>query len=64
MPGDIHHTVAHDGAAQDTHRSYTHDPLERSGPGADGRPQEIHGIVADTHHQIENRQQKEEEDNA
>ena len=64
VPGDIHHTVAHDGAAQDTHRSYTHDPLERSGPGADGRPQEIHGIVADTHHQIENRQQKEEEDNA
>ena len=31
-------------------------------PTAD--PQEIHGIVADTHHQIENRQQKEEEDNA
>ena len=26
--------------------------------------EEIHGIVADTHHQIENRQQKEEEDNA
>ena len=64
MAGDIHHAVAHGGAYEDSDRGYDEDALERSGFGAYGRIEKIDGVVADTHREVEDGEQKEENDDA
>ena len=58
VPGNIHHAVAHRSPYKNTYGCHNQYSLERRGTRTYRRVQEIYSIVADSHRQVENRQQE------
>ena len=57
LAGYFHHAAREGGAGEHADAGDQHDDFERGNAGADGRTQEVHGVVADTHEKVKSSQQ-------
>ena len=64
MPGHVHHASRHDSAYGHAKRRYDEDGAKRGDTCADCRLQEVYGIIAHPHEEVENREAEEKDDNA
>lgn len=64
VAGNLHHAVGHQRSAKNARGRDPHDHTVGRHLGADGRRKEIHRIVAHADHQVEDREQKEEQDDS
>ena len=64
MPGDVHHAVGQGSADKDADARYKQYGFERCCFGSDSRLKKVYCIIADTHDEVENREDEQEDDNA
>ena len=64
VPGNIHHAVAHGSPDENADRRHDQHSLERCRPRPDGGIKKIDRVIAHTHRQVEDRQQKQKNNDA